>query len=157
MHACHVCLQRLQHGEPADGDAELFQPVDVQAIKQSSRSMTAKTLADASMRLGVRLGALAAAVKMLEARVQDQEGEHGSGTMEQDKELLRDMQNMDTTQMSTSQRRRHACVVYRYEQKRIAREYLKMARSELQDVLSLLNELGEQSKKAVAAADTRAK
>ncbi|GAX75537.1 hypothetical protein CEUSTIGMA_g2980.t1 [Chlamydomonas eustigma] len=90
-----------------------------------------------SKEMGIRMGAAAALVKMLETRVQDLEGAGGTGTFEQDLHLLSKM-SLDSTKF--------ACVAYRCGQKCITREYLKLARQHLQDVLTLMQDVEDKLK-----------
>lgn len=57
-------LQRREQGCPAEGDAELLSPLNMAAIRRDvGEGISAKASADTITRLGLRLGALAAAIK----------------------------------------------------------------------------------------------
>lgn len=99
------------------------------------------------------MGALATLVKMLEFRVQELEGEQGTGTLEKDRRLIRRAVRAKRDvggDVEVGEREeggpavsgsRAACIVYRYEQKRITRAYLVAARIKLQEVLASLNSI----------------
>ncbi|KAG1662358.1 hypothetical protein FOA52_000023 [Chlamydomonas sp. UWO 241] len=141
-------LKRASAGRPADGDAELLQPVDLADIKRQRARMGAQELADSADRLGVRMGAVAAGVKILEHRVEELESAPqaagsggGSGSLEEDDALLAQWASEPraaAAALPATERRRRACVIYRREQKAITREYLKRTRAELSDVLGTL-------------------
>ena len=70
---------------------------------------TPETLKSTQERMGIRLGALAALVRMLELRVEELEGSEGTGSMEDDFQALsRAKEGKDEASM-----RRLACMVYR--------------------------------------------
>jgi hypothetical protein len=112
---------------------------------------------EAQEKLGLRMGALATLIKMLEVRVQELEGDQGTGTLERDRRLmrraLRDLKEGGDAGGEEDQESprggsreqlatRTACVVYRSEQKRITRAYLVAARLKLQQVLAAMQNLG---------------
>lgn len=139
--------ERGQAADGATGNRLAQAPVNVQRLKQLRGSMALDELKVADQRLGLRMGALATLVKMLEVRVEEQEGDEGTGTLERDMQLL---QKAGRGSSDSSEAQRHACIVYRCEQKRITREYLRMARSELQDILAVMQDIGDSIKQRAA-------
>lgn len=112
---------------------------------------------DVQEKLGLRMGALATLVKMLELRVQELEGDQGTGTMERDRRILMRITRTlkegehsgggkdDNEALRGSREElatRAACIIYRSEQKRMTRAYLVAARIKLQQVLTAMQKLG---------------
>ena len=89
---------------------KLPEPASVHNLKKRLSVMDLDAVGMLSQRLGLRLGALAALVRILELRVEELEGVGGTGSLEQDRQLLLERQADDE-----AGRRRRACTVYRYD------------------------------------------
>ena len=87
---------------------KLPEPATVHNLKKRLSVMDLDAVSALSQRLGLRLGALAALVRILELRVEELEGVGGTGSLEQDRQLLLERQADDE-----AGRRRRACTVYR--------------------------------------------
>ena len=78
-------------------------------VKKRVKGATPETLKSLQERMGIRLGALAALVRMLELRVEELEGTEGTGSMEDDFQALsRAKESKDEASL-----RRLACMIYR--------------------------------------------
>lgn len=88
----------------------LPEPVYAKDIKKDMNRMSPEGLKSSSGRLGMRLGALAALVRILELRVEELEGSEGTGSMEDDLMALGKAQSAEQDEASI---RRLACMVYR--------------------------------------------
>jgi len=84
-------------------------PVCAKDVKKRIRGLTPEAIKSSQERLGMRLGALAALVRILELRVEELEGSEGTGSMEDDfVALTKAKEAKDDTSM-----RKLACTVYR--------------------------------------------
>lgn len=92
--------------------------------------------------LGLQLGMTSTLVRLLEQRVVELEGESGTGTWEADCALLEAWAQTHPASQHTpsSEVRRYNALVYRTEQKRLAREYLVLARKEMQALLHTMSQ-----------------
>ncbi|KAL3140376.1 hypothetical protein ABBQ38_004637 [Trebouxia sp. C0009 RCD-2024] len=96
---------------------------------------------DAVEQSGERMAVLTTLVGLLELKHLQMEGEDGTGSLESDIQLIEAEQ--DDADGGTMSETKRACLIYRSSQKRIAREYLIMARQELHHELNRLHKLKE--------------
>ena len=98
--------------------SDAVKPADV---RKRLPGLTSDAVQSANERLGVRLGALAALVRILEIRVEELEGPEGTGSLEQDEEILSKaataaaMASGGGVLSDEAAVRRLACTIYRCE------------------------------------------
>lgn len=89
--------------------------------------------------VGLHMAKVAVLIKLLEQRMDSLEGEEGTGSLEDDIELMQKVADGATKSW------KWYCLVYRAEQKKLTRDWLLVSRIHMQEVVAVLKHLSEKT------------